>query len=162
MQLVLGVLLVLGLATLLHGARKSPDVSVMSKKGREMKGRTVRLILNPLLQPQITGRSVSAIANMSLSPWMYRESYEASRLPARISNAQCLTSGCLSLQGGGEDAALVAEPIKYQILVLHRVQRQRRNNKKGRKARKKYDFRLGTEVITVGCTCVRPSVIPQL
>lgn len=48
------------------------------------------------------------------------ESYVESRLPARISQAQCLTSGCLSLQGSEEDATLVAVPIQYQVLVLHK------------------------------------------
>lgn len=48
------------------------------------------------------------------------ESYVESRLPLRISHAQCLTFGCLSLQGAEEDTALVATPIHYQVLVLHR------------------------------------------
>lgn len=42
-----------------------------------------------------------------------------------------------------------------------RVPKQRLNTKGGRKARKTYDFRLGTKMISVGCTCVRPSVLPQ-
>ncbi|XP_070843856.1 interleukin 17a/f3 [Chaetodon trifascialis] len=157
MQKVLRALLVLGLATLLHATRKCQAVSVQLDQGTSLQGRTVRLVLDPSVRSQIASMSASTIANMSLSPWTYRESCVASRLPRQIAHAQCLTSGCLSLQGGGEDAALVAKPIKYQVLVLHRVPRQRHNNKRGRK----YHFRLATEVITVGCTCVRPSVIPQ-
>ncbi|KAK1888997.1 Interleukin-17F [Dissostichus eleginoides] len=105
--------------------------------------------------------SDSSIANMSLSPWTYRDSCVPSRWPRRISHAQCLTSGCLSLEGGGEDAALEARPIYYQVLVLHKILRQVHNHNAGGRKRRQFDFRLGTEVITVGCTCVRPSVIPQ-
>ncbi|XP_041815146.1 interleukin 17a/f3 [Chelmon rostratus] len=159
MQQVLRALLVLS-AALLHASRTGQAVSVQLGRGTGLRGRTVRLLLDPSVR-QIASTPASTIANMSLSPWTYRESCVASRLPRRIAHAQCLTSGCLSLQGGGEDAALVAKPINYQVLVLHRVPRQSHNNKRGRKARNKYDFRLGTEVITVGCTCVRPSVIPQ-
>ncbi|KAK2856544.1 hypothetical protein Q5P01_005279 [Channa striata] len=160
MLLVLRVLLVVGLATPLHAARRDQAVSVKLGNGTGLRGKTVRLVLDPSVQSHISSRSASSIANMSLSPWTYRESCVTSRLPMRISQAKCLTTGCLSLQGGGEDAALEAKPIQYQVLVLHRVPRQRPNNKRGRKG-KKYDFRLGMEVITVGCTCVRPSVIPQ-
>nr|UIR15478.1 interleukin 17F3 [Pagrus major] len=159
MQLVLRALLVLGLATLLHATRKGQTVSVKLGRGTGLKGRTVRLHLDPSVHVQIGGVSTSDIASMSLSPWTYRESFVPSRLPQKISQAQCLTSGCLSLQGGGEDAALEAKPIYYQGLVLHRVPRL--GNRGGRKARKKYTFLLGTEMIAVGCTCVRPSVVQQ-
>uniref|UniRef100_A0A3Q2X026 Interleukin-17F-like n=1 Tax=Haplochromis burtoni TaxID=8153 RepID=A0A3Q2X026_HAPBU len=92
-------------------------------------------------------------------PSVRSDSSVDSRLPKHISNAQCLTTGCLSPQGGGEDRGLEAKPIKYEVLVLHRVLKP--SKKKGRKARKQYIFTLGTEVITAGCTCVRPTVIPQ-
>ncbi|XP_018550286.1 interleukin 17a/f3 [Lates calcarifer] len=161
MLLLSRALLMLGLAMLLHATRKEQAVSMKSGRGTGLKGKKVRLVLDPSVQPQITSTSPSSIANMSLSPWTYRDTYVASRLPSRISHAQCLTSSCRSLQGEGEDAALEAKPIYYQVLVLHRVPKQQQNNKRGRKARNKFVFRLGTEVITVGCTCVRPSVIPQ-
>nr|QRW33323.1 Interleckin-17A/F3 [Lateolabrax maculatus] len=159
MQLVLRALLVLCLASLLHATknRQATDDSARFGQRTRLKGRTVRLVLDPSLLPEIASMSGSTMANMSLSPWAYRDSCVESRLPRRISHAQCLTSGCLSLRGGGEDAALVAKPINYQVLVLHRVPRH--SKIAGRKARTKYDFQLGTEVITVGCTCVRPSVI---
>ena len=57
---------------------------------------------------------------LPIFPRLSRDSYVESRVPRRISHAQCLTSGCLSLQGGGEDADLEAKPIHYQVLVLHR------------------------------------------
>ncbi|XP_067338778.1 interleukin 17a/f3 [Channa argus] len=158
MLLVLRALLVLGLATPLYATRRDPAISVQLGKG--LRGKTVRLVLDHSVQSYISSRSASSIANMSLSPWTYRESCVPSRLPMTISHAKCLTSGCLSLQGGGEDAALEAKPIHYQVLVLHRVPKTKQNNRGGRKG-KKYDFRLGMEVITVGCTCVRPSVISQ-
>ncbi|XP_026174850.1 interleukin 17a/f3 [Mastacembelus armatus] len=161
MLLVLRALLLLGLASLLHASRKGQAVSVKLGNEKGLKVQRVKLALNPSVLLGVTGMSASSIANRSLSPWTYRDSYVASRFPSRIYHAQCLTSGCLSLEGGGEDAALEAKPIYYQALVLHRVQRQRCSNKRGRKARKKYQFRLGTEMIAVGCTCVRSTVILQ-
>nr|ALV83412.1 interleukin 17A/F3 [Miichthys miiuy] len=158
MQLVLKSLLLLVLATLLH-ATKGRMVSVKLGRRNKLKDKTVRLILDSSVSLQMTSPPASTIANMSLSPWTYRESCMESRFPRQIAHAQCLTAGCLSLQGGREeDASLVAKPIYYQVLVLHRIPRH--NNKGGWK-RRKYDFRLGMEVVTVGCTCVRPSVVPQ-
>ncbi|XP_029281738.1 interleukin 17a/f3 [Cottoperca gobio] len=161
MLLVLRALLVLGLTTMLHATRKGQKAFLKLDHGQRLKGSTVRLLLDPSMQPQVTSTSGSLIANMSLSPWTYRDSCVKSRLPQRISHAQCLTSGCLSLQGGGEDAALEAKPIYYQVLVLHRGKRRSYNNKGGTKTKKKYEFTLGMEVISVGCTCVRPTVVPQ-
>ncbi|XP_071770351.2 interleukin 17a/f3 [Centroberyx gerrardi] len=161
MLLAFRSLLLLGLVTLLHGSRTGQAVSVKLGQRTGQKDRTVKLILDTKLQPHITGMSASTIANMSLSPWTYRDSCVESRFPSRISHAHCLTSGCLSLQGGGEDLSLEAKPIYYQVLVLHRVQKEGRNNNKGGRKGRKYAFRLGTETIPVGCTCVRPSVVPQ-
>nr|XP_061806794.1 interleukin-17C-like [Nerophis lumbriciformis] len=97
----------------------------------------------------------SYVANMSLSPWSYKVSDVASRLPRVISYAHCLTSACLSYPSGGEDATLEVKPIKYQVLVLHRVpNRKPKSNSK----KKRMKFRLETETITVGCTCIRHSV----
>ncbi|XP_036942406.1 interleukin 17a/f3 [Acanthopagrus latus] len=159
MALVFRALLVLGLATLLHAGRRGQTISVKLGRGTGLRGRTVRLHLDPSVQTQISSTTNSDIADMSLTPWTYRESCEPARLPQQISHAQCLTSGCLSLQGGAEDAALEAQPIYYQALVLHRVQRL--SERGGRKLRRSYSFRLKTERIPVGCTCVRPSVVLQ-
>uniref|UniRef100_A0A8C3ALW0 Interleukin 17a/f1 n=1 Tax=Cyclopterus lumpus TaxID=8103 RepID=A0A8C3ALW0_CYCLU len=131
-------------------------VSMKSGQGARLRGASVRLDLDPSVMPQI-GRAASTIANMSLSPWTYRESRVESRLPRQIFHAVCLTSGCLSLQGGAENAGLEAKPIYHQVLVLHKISKQR----PGTRRRKWYSLRLGTEVISVGCTCVRPSVVPQ-
>ncbi|KAM9840578.1 interleukin 17a/f3 [Aulostomus maculatus] len=143
--------LVLGLTSLLH----------TTGTGQHRPGRRARLVMDPAVELQTAPEYIPSIADMSLSPWTYSESWEASRVPRRISQAQCLTSGCLSLQGGGEDAALEARPIKYQVLVLHRIPRQRQNQKGRKKMAKRYNLRLGTEVVTVGCTCVRPSLRAQ-
>ncbi|KAM6992585.1 interleukin 17a/f3 [Tautogolabrus adspersus] len=159
MQLVFRAVLVLSLVMLLNATRKSKSVNLRQRT--RLKGKTVRLVLYPSVLSHITSVSASTIANMSLSPWTYRDSFDSSRLPMRISHAECLTSSCLSLQGRGEDAALMAKPIFHQVLVLHRVQRQRPNMKRGKKTKKRYDFRLGTEEIAVGCTCVRPTVLQQ-
>uniref|UniRef100_A0AAQ4RVE0 Interleukin 17a/f1 n=2 Tax=Gasterosteus aculeatus aculeatus TaxID=481459 RepID=A0AAQ4RVE0_GASAC len=140
---VLSALLLVGLAA-----------SHRSAHGARLAGTTLRLVLDSSVQPQL-GSSSASIANTSLSPWTYRESCVESRLPRQIFHAVCLTSGCLSPHGGGEDASLEAKPIYHQVLVLHKTLRQRA----GKRRRTRYGFRLGTEVIAVGCTCVRPSVV---
>ncbi|XP_054617843.1 interleukin 17a/f3 [Dunckerocampus dactyliophorus] len=157
MFVVWGVVLVLGLAT---GKRDPAAQANVDPRTGSLHGMSVRLVLDPLVRQMVT-TPLPDIANISLSPWTYRESSVASRVPRVLSNAHCLTSGCLSHPGGEEDAALRVKPIKYQVLVLHRVPSQRQNNnsrKKKRRRRNKYEFRLETEVITVGCTCVRSIV----
>lgn len=69
---VFRALLVLGLATLLHATRGGHVVSVRLARGTELKGRTVRLHLDPSVQTHIGSTSTSDIANMSLTPWTYR------------------------------------------------------------------------------------------
>ncbi|KAM3603015.1 uncharacterized protein V6R79_015204 [Siganus canaliculatus] len=162
MQLVLRVLVALGLVSLMNAGHKEQRVSVQMDQGTQMKGQTVKLLLDPSVEPHVTAMSDSPIANRSLSPWTYRQSCADSRFPRLIPYAQCLTSSCLSTHDGGEDAALEAKPIYYQVLVLRRVLKTRRvGGREGRKIRKKYFYRLGTEMIPVGCTCVRPSIVPQ-
>ncbi|XP_017287889.1 interleukin 17a/f3 [Kryptolebias marmoratus] len=153
MLLVMRVLLLLGLVSLLN-ARRSRTVSV---QGGGLRGRAVRLVLDHSVKSYLYIQSASSLANTSLSPWTYTNSIDLSRFPERISQAKCQTSGCLGLQGN-EDLTLQAKPIKYQVLVLRRVPRKTAAKKRGKK---KYDYVLGTEVITVGCTCVRPGVVPQ-
>ncbi|XP_008287772.1 interleukin 17a/f3 [Stegastes partitus] len=164
MLLVFRALLVLGLVSLLHAAKRPRGraVSVRLGQGGGPRGKIVRLVMDPSVLPMFSNGSSWSIANMSLSPWTYRESCVTSRFPRRIAKAQCLTSGCLNLQGEGEDAALEAKPIYYQALVFYKVPRPSGSNKTGKKSKRvKYDLRLGTEMIPVGCTCVRPSVVPQ-
>ncbi|XP_029352792.1 interleukin 17a/f3 [Echeneis naucrates] len=159
MLLLFRAVLVLGLATLLEATRESQTVSVKMGTGPRGKGKILRLSLDPTALDQMN--PITSAANMSLSPWTYRDSFVETRLPQRISHAQCLTSGCVSLQDGGEDYSLEAKPISYHALVLHRVSKRNPKKRKGKKQRRRYVFKLGLEVITVGCTCVRPTVIPQ-
>ncbi|KAM4712774.1 interleukin 17a/f3 [Anableps anableps] len=164
MLLVRSVFLLLAFAPVLPAASKKRENPVQLGKEIRSKKKTVRLALDPSVNSYLSFRSASNIANLSLSPWTYIDSVNSSRFPEKILQANCSTSGCLNLQGGGEDATLEAKPIKYQVLVLYRILKERKNKKPGKKAkkvRKKYVFMLGTEEITVGCTCVRPSVIPQ-
>lgn len=156
------IFLLLGFTSVLPTASKRRMLSV--QLGQEIRpGRkTVKLALDPSVNSYLSFRSPSNIANLSLSPWTYIDSINSSRLPEKILQANCSTSGCLNIQGGGEDATLEAKPIKYQVLVLYRTLKERKNKKPGKKAKKnKYVLMLGTEEITVGCTCVRPRVIPQ-
>ncbi|MEQ2314877.1 hypothetical protein AMECASPLE_016453 [Ameca splendens] len=161
MLLVTRVFLLLSFASVLPAASKKRLVSVQLGKELRPRRQTVKLTLNPSVNSYLSFRSASNIGNLSLSPWTYIDSFNPFRLPEKILQANCSTTGCLNLQDGGEDATLEAKPIKYQVLVLYRTRKERKNKKPVKKAKKKYVFMLGTEEITVGCTCVRPSVIPQ-
>uniref|UniRef100_A0A3B5LSY4 Interleukin 17a/f3 n=1 Tax=Xiphophorus couchianus TaxID=32473 RepID=A0A3B5LSY4_9TELE len=149
--------LLLGFVSVIPVASKKRIISVHQIRPRS---KTMQLALDPSVKSYLSHTSASNIANLSLSPWTYIDSYNSSRLPQKILQANCSTFGCLNLQGRGEDATLQVKPIKYQVLVLYRVEEKQNNNKKGKK-QNKYIFMLGTEEITVGCTCVRPTVIPQ-
>ncbi|XP_008396384.1 interleukin 17a/f3 [Poecilia reticulata] len=155
-MLLTRVFLLLGFVSVIPVASKTQIISVQELRPR---GKTMQLALDSSVKSYLSHSSASNIANLSLSPWTYIDTYNSSRLPQKILQANCSTSGCLNLQGRGEDASLEAKPIKYQVLVLYRTLKKK-NNKKGKK-KNKYIFMLGTEEITVGCTCVRPTVIPQ-
>ncbi|XP_015247365.1 PREDICTED: interleukin-17F-like [Cyprinodon variegatus] len=159
MLMVVRVFLLLGFASVLLAAGKKRLISLEQKV--RPKGRNVKLALDPSAYSYLSIRSDSSIANLSLSPWTYIDSVNPHRFPERILQANCSTSGCLNLYRGDEDLSLEAKPIKYQVLVLYRTLKEKKNKKPGKKAKKKYVFKLGTEEITVGCTCVRPNVIPQ-
>ncbi|XP_077367286.1 interleukin 17a/f3 [Festucalex cinctus] len=156
------VVLLLGLVTALYATSGSPVDKVQARRRGGLKRRTVRLVVGNSLHGSgdlMVSSSVPNIANMSLSPWIYKESHVASRLPRVLSSAHCLTSACLSYESDQEDATLEVKPIKYQVLVLRRVTNQRPNsNLRKKKKKKKKRFRLETETITVGCTCIRRSV----
>ncbi|XP_054900076.1 interleukin 17a/f3 isoform X1 [Poeciliopsis prolifica] len=156
-MLMTGVFLLLGFVWVIPVASKNRIISVQQLSPR---GKTLQLALDSSVKSYLSHSSASNIANLSLSPWTYIDSFNSSRLPQRILQANCSTSSCLNLQGRGDDATLQVKPIKYQVLVLYRALKKRKINKKGKK-KNKYIFMLGTEEITVGCTCVRPTVIPQ-
>uniref|UniRef100_A0A8C6V368 Uncharacterized protein n=1 Tax=Neogobius melanostomus TaxID=47308 RepID=A0A8C6V368_9GOBI len=126
-------------------------------KGGRGKGHIVKLVLDQTL-PEFSTSFSSRVANLSLSPWVYREECVDSRIPRCLFHAHCLTSGCVHPQWGHEDLSLEAKPIYYQLLVLHRWPKGRKSQR-GSNWSKRYAFRLGTEVVSAGCTCVRPSII---
>ncbi|KAJ0060777.1 hypothetical protein NL108_000127 [Boleophthalmus pectinirostris] len=157
MKSVFKAVLLLVLLTPLH-CRKLQKVQTRGM--RRAKGRTVKLILDPSLSTHVSSNlplSLSNSANMSLSPWIYRKRCDPSRVPQCLYHAECLTMGCINPEIGVEDLNLEAKPIKYQLLVLHRVVRKQKKN--FHRDKKRYDFKLGTEEVSVGCTCVRPNVL---
>uniref|UniRef100_A0A4W5LPL7 Interleukin 17a/f3 n=1 Tax=Hucho hucho TaxID=62062 RepID=A0A4W5LPL7_9TELE len=144
-----------GQKTKLKPAKGSRPVKVFGRRAM-----TVGLVLDPNLMTAVC--PVLHIANRSLSPWTYRDTYDETRVPQRISQAQCQRSGCLTPEGS-EDMGLESKPILHQTLVLRRVQGEKGSSggrrKKGKK--KGYYYRLESEIINVGCTCVRPSIFTQ-
>ncbi|XP_072307771.1 interleukin 17a/f3 [Eucyclogobius newberryi] len=129
-------------------------------KGGRVKGRTVKLFMDPAHTPRLSPPSSAKTANLSVSPWVYRTECVDSRVPRCLSHAHCLTSGCVNPESGREDLSLEAKPIYYQLLVLHRVPRRKARRGKAF-LQKRYDFRLGSEVVSVGCTCVTPNMLPH-
>ncbi|XP_029532041.1 interleukin-17F-like [Oncorhynchus nerka] len=91
--------------------------------------------------------SIRPICNHSISPWTYNTTYDDRRFPPIISEVRCSLKGCLNIKGK-EDRNLKSKPIFYQILVLRKVMG----------SGKKCHYRLESKVISVGCTCVRPTI----
>ncbi|XP_029569028.1 interleukin-17F [Salmo trutta] len=91
--------------------------------------------------------SIRPIWNHSISPWTYNTTYDDRRFPPIISEVRCSLKGCLNIKGK-EDRNLMSKPIFYQILVLRKVMG----------SGKKCHYRLESKVISVGCTCVRPTI----
>ncbi|XP_010881432.1 interleukin 17a/f3 [Esox lucius] len=157
-------LLVLGLVTSLHGLKKGSKNRARLGKGSGPEDTTFLYLDSKIATPTL---SVSSVANRSLSPWTFRNSHVKNRFPEYIAQAQCQMSGCLT-PDGREDLSMESKPILYQILVLHRVEkddgrkekRKKGNVKKNRKG-KRYFYTLKTEIVTVGCTCVRPIQLPH-
>lgn len=110
---------------------------------------TVPLLLDPsaLVHP----RNLRPLENASISPWTYNITSDSSLLTPLMSEAHCLLTGCLNLEGK-EDQNLRSVPIKHQVLVLRRIKP---------KVGHSYHFRLESRLIAVGCTCVRPMVQVQ-
>ncbi|KAL0967172.1 hypothetical protein UPYG_G00248700 [Umbra pygmaea] len=154
-------LLVLVLVALVHGLKTGQKNK--EKRDKNSGKTTWKLDLDPKIDTHDV--PVSSIANRSLSPWTSGYTHDESRFPEFMAQAQCLKAGCLTASGV-EDMALESKPISYQTLVLRRVQKKNGSRKKGKKDEKKkrkekYFYRLETEIVTVGCTCVRPSLLHQ-
>ncbi|CAL8361409.1 interleukin 17a/f1 [Gadus morhua] len=101
--------------------------------------------------PSAPTQSVRPLSNHSISPWTSNITYEMDRVPHFITEARCSLQGCLNSHGI-EDRSLKSEPIWFQTLFLRRVKNP---------TDKKYHYRLESKLITVGCTCVRPSIVYQ-
>lgn len=162
MLLTFPVLLVLGLVRPLYAVKR--DQTFPGKQRSKLT--SVALILDPKQMDTFHNSGLSSY-NRSLTPWTYRETYEEDRLPQRLSQAECMWSYCESALGG-EEAGLESKPIYYQTLVLRRVlsnrskggkrrKKSRKVGKKEKKTKEKYVYRLESEIVTVGCTCVLPS-----
>ncbi|XP_061564129.1 interleukin-17F-like [Cololabis saira] len=124
------------------------DSTVMSK-GPKM----VQLLLDPsALVPSRTNRPLE---NASISPWAYNDSVDPSLL-TQLSEARCLLRGCLN-SSGREDRRLESRPIMHQVLLLRRVKPEGA----GPRPAHNYHYRLESRLVSVGCTCVRPTVQVQ-
>ncbi|XP_077346471.1 interleukin-17F-like [Lithobates pipiens] len=101
----------------------------------------------------INGQGALAISGdvrtRSLSPWEYSYDVNNNRFPSTIAEAKCLHTGCLDAEGN-VDINLNSVPISQEILVVHREM-------KGCVP----TFKLEKKMVTVGCTCVRPTVQEQ-
>ncbi|XP_062324060.1 interleukin 17a/f3 [Osmerus eperlanus] len=148
------VLLALGLV--MPGLADKTELQ--KKRYKPVKG--VKLTLDSSLM-KTSPDVVSHLNNKALSPWKYRHMYDEDRIPQRLSQAECLSSYC-KFPNRGEDLGFESKPISYQTLVLRRIPSPgRRRGNKGRTTREDHVFRLESEIVTVGCTCVVPSIIQQ-
>ncbi|XP_075719666.1 interleukin-17F-like [Rhinoderma darwinii] len=86
------------------------------------------------------------IHTRSLSPWDYSLNTDPNRFPFVIAEANCLTFSCVDADGN-QSPDLISSPIQQEMMVLRREQ-------KGCS----FSYRLETEVVTLGCTCIRPIV----
>ncbi|TRY99835.1 hypothetical protein DNTS_014889, partial [Danionella cerebrum] len=150
-SLLLRGILLLSLAVLSLDAARSEKKS--RRKGNQTRGHKIKrnllcLTPDPTLNLQIIE---SPSPERSLSPWTYKTSSDNSRIPSNIPEAQCKTKGCLTANGE-EDLSLESKPIYYQINVLRKI--------KSKNARH-YSLKLETKLVSVGCTCVSPTVVPQ-
>ncbi|XP_064188001.1 interleukin 17a/f1 [Anguilla rostrata] len=150
------VLCMLGAVVLLMGAegtsvnrgRKIQRRSNGQSRVKEAKTNTVDLILDP--NSMASSVPLHQVGNNSLSPWTISYTHDRNRVPPYIAKVTCLLKGCLNA-GGREVMDFESKPIFHQILVLRRVEVDRRS----------YAYKLETETISVGCTCVRPNVMQQ-
>ncbi|XP_023694508.1 interleukin 17a/f1 [Paramormyrops kingsleyae] len=159
--LTLTVLAALGVLVAIRGSEALPRLRVSraeyrlektkrASKGMESQAHTemVNLMLDPSVL--ITSDPVPQLANHSLSPWMYRTTHDDTRFPVDIAQAKCLLAGCRNSLGE-EVMDVESRPIFQQILVLKRVEGNQR----------KYYYKLESQTIEVGCTCVRPNTVHQ-
>ncbi|KAL7887986.1 hypothetical protein AOLI_G00029600 [Acnodon oligacanthus] len=157
-------MLVVVLVALLLGEDSSPSqrsrgkkqgnsraVAALSKPNRGSRGKMRKFWIS-LDQDLINPSDSSLLSpNLSTSPWTYELSYDESRIPSHIFEAKCERKGCMT-KDGHEDTSLQSKPVYYQILVLRRVKSKK----------KKYTLQLKKMTISVGCTCILPTVVSQM
>ncbi|KAM3931036.1 interleukin-17A-like [Leptodactylus fuscus] len=88
----------------------------------------------------------SSIKSRSVSPWEYSSNVDNTRFPAVINEARCLHHGCMDSEGN-VDLSMNSVPIRQEILVLRREMRGCVPV-----------YKLDKQLVTVGCTCVRPII----
>uniref|UniRef100_A0A4W5N0N1 Interleukin 17a/f1 n=1 Tax=Hucho hucho TaxID=62062 RepID=A0A4W5N0N1_9TELE len=140
------VLCMMGVLVMIMGAEAAPRAHPEKteshtlqthKKPTESESTGPDTVILPLhLDPNdlVPFHSIRPIWNHSISPWTYK----------------CFLKGCLNITGK-EDRNLKSKPIFYQILVLRKVMG----------SGKKCHYRLESKVISVGCTCDRPTIEHQ-
>ncbi|XP_075125731.1 interleukin-17A-like [Leptodactylus fuscus] len=123
----------------------------IEEKGRCPRRRNRRLPTSMIVDISLIDTSyLDSLAQMAdihiraLSPWEYSLNTDPNRFPFVISEANCLTFSCVDVDGH-DNPELISYPIQQEALVLRREQ-------KGCS----FSYRLETEVVTVGCTCVTP------
>ncbi|XP_069830386.1 interleukin-17A-like [Dendropsophus ebraccatus] len=84
------------------------------------------------------------VRSRSMSPWEYSSNVDHNRLPVVINEARCLHHGCMDSEGN-VDLSMNSVPIRQEILVLHREMRGCLPV-----------YKMEKQMVTVGCTCVRP------
>ncbi|CAJ0951798.1 unnamed protein product [Ranitomeya imitator] len=87
-----------------------------------------------------------SVRSRSISPWEYSSNVDSNRLPVVINEARCLHRGCLDPEGH-VDLSMNSVPIRQEVLVLRRERRGCVPI-----------HRLEKQLVTVGCTCVRPII----
>ncbi|XP_068135093.1 interleukin-17A-like [Hyperolius riggenbachi] len=108
---------------------------------------SVQISLNMTRIDQISHTMHESLARRSLSPWTYRTDQDLNRYPSNISVAECSHQWCLDAEGK-EVSSLISVPIRYEMMVLRR------------EIHPNQSFYLETQLVTVGCTCVRPNIRP--
>ncbi|KAM3625797.1 uncharacterized protein V6R79_017724 [Siganus canaliculatus] len=91
-----------------------------------------------------------SLESSSISPWTYNVTH--GDYPFPVVEAHCLHKRCLA-----DDDNLESRPIKRHVMLLRRVRSEEAESEAG----PSYHYELETRLIAVGCTCVRPLVIPQ-
>ncbi|XP_056419034.1 interleukin-17A-like [Hyla sarda] len=85
-----------------------------------------------------------SMKSRSMSPWEYSPNVDHNRFPVVINEARCLHHGCMDSEGN-VDLSMNSVPIRQEVLVLRREMRECVPV-----------YKLDKQLVTVGCTCVRP------